>query len=152
VPGYAGWQAAVTAGLLVVAWALPTAWPAVLLATAPVTPPVTRPKWLRRWLRRLERALPERLWLTWRLLRLVWSPTYALARSAVRQAATAEGFRDKGGWAQVAQRMGRVAGVSENVWRHLAAVESFGQVPVRTGHLRGAALELAYLALKERGR
>jgi hypothetical protein len=153
-PGYAGWEGAVVATLLLFALSAFHPASAVVAATLfPLHAGRVWPKWLRRLGRRLERAVPEALWLLWQLARLLFSPEYARARAAVRQAATRAGFAsDRAAWADLGRRASKVAGYGEIVYRHMAAVEAFGATPHKAAHARNACLELAYLALKERGR
>jgi hypothetical protein len=153
-PGYAGWEGAVIAMAVLFAvsvWHPPSA---VLFATLlPIKTERAWPKWLRRLGRRVERALPEVLWLLWQVARLAFSPEYARARAAVRGVATIAGFRsDRAAWADLGRRASRAAGYGENIYRHMAAVEAFGETPHKAGHARNACLELAYLALKQRGK
>lgn len=102
------------------------------------------------WSTPYRKQIPDRWWLLLRLVRLLWSPEFERAREAVRAVATTPGMREKRMWAAVFGKANTVPGVGENLVRHLAAVDQFGGVRSRQGHVRSAALELAYLALKER--
>lgn len=106
-----------------------------------------RDKW-----RRIRRAnrLGERLYTLWRVAVLLFSPSYERARQAVRSTAIEPDIRDK-----------HVSGLfwarhmplsRENLTRHMLATERFGVAPLGARHYRNLLLELAYFALKERGR
>lgn len=151
-PGYASWQAAVVPCLLFGLASL-TATPGLLCAV--VVPMPTRYRWPR-WLRilghKVRLAIPERLWLLWRVACVLWSPAYVQAHQAVRAVAITPHMREKHMWGEIGHRAAMVHGRGENVFRALLAVEAYGATPHTTGHLRNTLIELAYLALKERGR
>lgn len=121
---------------------------------------VRLPKSVRRFLDRIWRALPERLWLTLVLLRVVWSQEYAGAQQAVRKIARDQSIGQLRG-PHAIQHMQNRSGVyhklGENWVRVTEAREWAGHynraknVHV-SSHRTGALVELAYLALKERGR
>jgi hypothetical protein len=150
--GYAAWQASVIATALSLCLAMTGA--PIGLAFSPVPPDlIWKKRWrrARRWMMR--HLVSERVWVLWRVARLLWSPAYVRARSAVRVIAVAPGFNegDRRGWEQVGQIMGAVPGIGENLYRSLAAQLEYGEVPHRQKHQRTTVLELAYWALKGRG-
>lgn len=151
---YPAWQAAVTAGALVLAAIAGMPMP---LAVATVTQASGERTPLERLVKRgwqvstpLRRRVPDRWWLLLRLVRVLWSPEFDRARAAVRQVAVTPGMRESRMWGAIGQRAGAVPGVGENVFRHLLALEHYGAAPGRQGHVRDTALQLAYLALKDR--
>jgi hypothetical protein len=99
----------------------------------------------------LLRYIPERVWLLWRLARLIFSPEFARAQEAVRLTARTPGMRDKKIWSEIGQRLYVVPGARENFYRRLKAEELYGTYEPRQRHTMNAAIELAYYALKERG-
>ena len=99
----------------------------------------------------LLRYVPERVWLLYRLVRLIFSPEYARAQTAVRLTARYPGMRDKAMWSEIGQRLYVVPGARENFFRRLKAEELYGTYDQRQRHVMNAAIELAYYTLKERG-
>lgn len=96
--------------------------------------------------------LGERLWLLFRLVGLLASPSYSTARMAVRSVAIEPRMRD---WHREgptwAPHLGQ-PGLQENLSRHFLASERFGPIPFSQRHGRNLLMELAYFALKERGK
>ena len=105
--------------------------------------------WWRFW---RKNQLGERLWLLFRLILLLFSPSYAKARRAVRETAVTPHMRDKQTWGMFWSTHSSQPGLQENLSRHLLATDKFGPVPFALRHLRNVSLELAYFALKERGK
>lgn len=86
----------------------------------------------------------------WRVVQVLYSPEFESARDAVQQVAVAPDMRTRKVWGEIGQRVGRVPGIGENVFRHLAATERMPPKPFGRLHERNLALELAHLALKEK--
>ena len=111
----------------------------------------------------LDRALtraPEWLWLLIRLWGVVRSPAFVAAQQAVRKVAADPSFRDKRGPLAYAHMQAEAAvyhPLGENVIREVEA-RMWTQVYAADAGTRvswpvaGVLTELAYLALKERGR
>jgi hypothetical protein len=110
----------------------------------------TRKVILQRW-NAVLRWVPERIWLLWRLYKLVYSPDYTRAMDAVRLVARTPGMREQKMWGEIGQRLYVVPGARENFYRRLKAEELYGTYQHRKRHEMNTALEIAYLTLKERG-
>lgn len=116
-------------------------------------------KGLYRLWRQVGRYLPERLWLAAQILRVLFSPAYSEARWAVRFVATNGHPRGE----ELAKYLYHRASVlgshryAENIFRRSEASDYVSARLLTRGKKtfswrQGAALELAYLAYRERGR
>lgn len=149
------WGSVITGSCMLLAAIAGVPMPLALATVAQATTR-ERPWWQRlekrcwQWSTPYRKRIPDRWWLLWRLARLLWSPEFERARQAVRQVAVTPGMRESRMWGAIGNRAGATPGLGENVFRHLLALEHYGPVAPRQGHVRDAALELAYLALKER--
>lgn len=94
--------------------------------------------------------VPDRLWATWRVWRLLGGPAFQQATAAVASVAVTRGMREPEMWGAIGRRLGRIPGHGENLFRHLLAVERMGAVPHRQRHTQNVALELAYWIRRER--
>jgi len=93
------------------------------------------------------KGIPERLWLSFLLFWLIWSPDYTKARAAVRAVAIRPDLNGRHMWGKIGT-LAQQANDGENLYRHQLACVEFGAVPHRKKHVRNLALELAYYALK----
>lgn len=115
----------------------------------PPLPPSVR-HYLRDVWTRLRRRVPERVFLVFKLISLLYGPEWGKAKAAVWAAAKdAPNMRDTDAWGEVGRRMGEHPGVGENVYRHLFALDQYGFEPFK-GNEIDIRLNLAWLALKER--
>lgn len=117
------------------------------VATPRLRGPVARSvKRLRRAVRWMDRHLPERWWLILRVVRWIYSADYEAAQATAREIAVRPGMR-------FVAPPPLHAAVQENLVRHLAAAEAFSAAAYREPrHRVNWLLEMAYFALKERGR
>lgn len=122
---------------------------------------LTRGKRLRQfWRTSVLPRVPERLWLWVVVTRVIFSDRYAPAQYAVRKAATdgsLAGIKHMDAWQRVFDRARVVSHLSENILRNMEAVEWTSHAMGVLSHdiplyRRQLIVELAYLALKERGR
>ncbi|MDR5698150.1 MAG: hypothetical protein QN123_14375 [Armatimonadota bacterium] len=113
-------------------------------------------KGLRRFWHEVGRRIPERLWLLWVVATLIFSPDWWSARYAVRKVAREPGFSGERGLEYLRQAV-LYPGAFENIfrnqeaslWMRLHAAERGRRI---RGWRRELLVELAYLALRERGR
>lgn len=121
-----------------------------------------------RWSKRLRQfwhtsivpRIPERIWLWTVVTRLIFSDSLGPAQYAVRKAATdgsLAGIKHMDAWQRVFDRARVVSNLSENILRNWEAVEwtshAMGVLDTPMPLYRKQLLvEMAYLALKERGR
>jgi hypothetical protein len=121
---------------------------------------ITRKRILQWWNGSVIPRVPERVWLWLYLTSLIFSDSYPSAQYAVRKAATdpsLAGVKYGDAWQRVLNRANLYPQLGENLLRNAEAVEWVGhhletlqrREPLWRRHL---LCELAYLALKERGR
>lgn len=105
----------------------------------------------RRWWHELGRRMPERLWLSWIVLCLIWGRDLRLARSIIREIAAHPSI-PRGADAVSAILENRILywREGENIYRNVMAARMARAI--QPSHRRQTLLELAYLAMKERGR
>lgn len=111
-------------------------------------------KGLVRWWHDLGRRMPERLWLWWVLSGLVLSRALNDARYSVRKVAIEPVPRDMH---HFIQKMSLYPGWGENEYRRSEAelwamLHGKEEADIPVSHRRHLLVEIAYLALKERGR
>lgn len=115
---------------------------------------ILRQAWNRlRWTWRLARQIagfdPERRRVMDTAVRLIESPAYGSARTAVRMTATTLGLNEPAAWRAISHDLHRKHAWAENAWRHLHACELTEQL-VRIDHStlsnqdRTLVVELAY--------
>lgn len=112
----------------------------------------------RRWWNDVGQRLPERIWLLWVVATVIFSRDFPSARYAVRKSATDQAPRDFGAWEAIHNTINFYPYLGENYYRNMEAVlwthlhaKEMGRATVPL-HRRQLLVELAYLALKERGR
>lgn len=105
----------------------------------------------------LNRYVPERLWVWWVVTIKIFSPSYTASQYAVRKVARDTALRGSAAVQHIVNQSGLYHVLGENIYRNTEA-SLWTRLVLKErkreerSHRREALVELAYLALKERGR
>lgn len=92
----------------------------------------------------------KKLKLLWMVVKIVFGHEFGRALDIVQDVAHTEGMNNGKAWGVVGQQAGKIAGVGENMFRHLLATQKWGPEVLGNRDLRDLSLQLAYVLYKKR--